>query len=314
MSVIYYTDKIVIPYIIQTYNIPNYAFRVPYWMIDKNMIMANNGIKNAELLANAIGYDISEFIIPVKKVEEEKHTNIPEAMTTALQVLPMSSRKPAFRKDQTVIDTTGYYKLDNNGNAVIAIYEALSTKQRETYLQAAINIERRSGRSDFGIKPREEVCYTVHGRPYKYSNVAHYTIKFPPHILHLVPEFLKMIQDYLPTGQINPYTELSNAVDIMYSNKFARGGSISAHKDDEDKWGLVIIYSLGQTRWLRVRNDKTHHFTNIKLEDNSIIAMYGSTFQTSYTHQVDKLTANEPVGNRLSLNIRFLANSSNSDQ
>jgi hypothetical protein len=232
----------------------------------------------------------------------------------------MTSKTPKFRKDQDVVSQTGYYPLDsqnisdsvisktnvldNNGNAVVALYDFLSPNQRDEFAKNSLCVERKTGRSGFGMKPRAEVCYTVDGSSYNYSNVNHYTTKFPQHVLELVPVFLQGLQSLLPTQ--NPYTELSNSVDIMYSADFERGGSISPHADDELPWGLVLIYSLGQTRWLRLREAATGKFTNIELRDNSLIAMYGSSFQKLYTHQVDKLHENDTVGTRLSVNIRFL--------
>ncbi len=36
-----------------------------------------------------------------------------------------------------------------------------------------------------------------------------------------------------------------------------------------------------------------------------MLCILGKEFQNLYTHQVDKLMKDEPVGTRLSLNIRF---------
>jgi alkylated DNA repair dioxygenase AlkB len=79
------------------------------------------------------------------------------------------------------------------------------------------------------------------------------------------------------------------------------------HSDNENEdWGLVLILSFGQERWLRIRSKKTGQWYNVKAGPNTLIAMYGSTFQEAYTHQVDKLSEDEEVGVRLSLNVRFL--------
>jgi alkylated DNA repair dioxygenase AlkB len=104
----------------------------------------------------------------------------------------------------------------------------------------------------------------------------------------------------------NPYTELSSGVDIVYSSKFPRGGSIGCHSDDEMNWGMVIVLSLGQTRYFRVRRKSDGDWVNVKLGHNSLTVMYGPTFQELYTHQVDKLKEGEPVGIRMSMNARFL--------
>jgi len=43
----------------------------------------------------------------------------------------------------------------------------------------------------------------------------------------------------------------------------------------------------------------------VALTHNSLVAMHGRDFQRSFTHQIDKLSLNEPIGMRLSLNVRF---------
>jgi len=222
-------------------------------------------------------------------------------------VVPRSCIRPAF-KGQMVVDRDGLYELSQPGCFLFASSNVLNAAERESYLQSAAVVERRMGHSGFGPKPRAEVCYTHNGQPYKYSGKAHYTTSHPPHVEKLAYKLLGLVSMGLERHKIpNPYTCLSNAVDIVYSDVFRRGGSISAHKDDEQKWGLVLIFSLGQTRWLRVRDDDTRAFCNVKLEDNSLVAMVGRDFQTCFTHQVDKLFPAEKVGVRLSLNIRYLA-------
>lgn len=114
---------------------------------------------------------------------------------------------------------------------------------------------------------------------------------------------MKILEDKIEIGE---YTVPSSAVDICYDGTLERGGSIAAHKDDEEDWGMVIVFSLGQTRYLRVRNDVTKEFVNVEMRHNSLVVMYGDTFQKMYTHQVDRLSPNEPIGTRLSLNVRYL--------
>jgi alkylated DNA repair dioxygenase AlkB len=121
-------------------------------------------------------------------------------------------------------------------------------------------------------------------------------------VLNIVPAILEAVESSFPD---NKYKELSNGVDILYSNEFVRGGSMGAHSDDEMHWGLVVIFSLGQTRWLRVRKKSNGAFFNVEMRHNSLIAMHGCSFQQLYTHQVDKLYKEEEVQCRLSLNLRF---------
>lgn len=220
------------------------------------------------------------------------------------KIEPMACRTPTFRGQ--VLEKTGYYKLDKE-NAVLIINDILDSDQLEEYLEEACKVERKSGRSGFGIKPRREICYSPDGKPYVYSRVKHPTVPYPNHVKTVMDIFLDRIDNLLETEEKPPnkYTVPTSAVDIIYDEMFPQGGSISAHKDDEDDWGMVIVFSLGQTRFLRVRRDEDRKWYNVKVVHNSIVVMYGPTFQSLYTHQVDKLYKDEKVGTRLSLNIRY---------
>jgi alkylated DNA repair dioxygenase AlkB len=77
-------------------------------------------------------------------------------------------------------------------------------------------------------------------------------------------------------------------------------------------WGLVLIFSLGQTRWFRIRRKEgDNQYYNIEMKHNSVLLMHGETFQQLYTHQVDKLSKSDAMYYRLSLNIRFLEGENN---
>ncbi len=215
-------------------------------------------------------------------------------------IINMDCQTPKF-KNQMIIENNGLYKLDDL-NSIIVKNQFLDNENLSQFIKNIANTKRISSYSGFGIKPRYEVCYTVTGEPYVYSNFSHYTIKFPSYILDIVPNILSIIEEF---GLDNKYKNISHGVNILYSSDFERGGSISAHKDNEMEWGLVIILSYGQSRWLRVRSCSTGKYYNVKMKHNSLICMYGSTFQKKYTHQVDKLNKKEKVGNRISINIRF---------
>ena len=85
-------------------------------------------------------------------------------MENALDVIPMSCRRPAFR-NQTVISKSGTYKIDNN-NYIIYCTNVLTYSEISSYLNNAFKIERISGRSGFGVKHRKEICYSPDGKPY----------------------------------------------------------------------------------------------------------------------------------------------------
>jgi len=198
--------------------------------------------------------------------------------------------------------------LDNE-NSIFIITNVITNKQYlENYINTACNIKRHQSKFMGRDIPRSQICYTKSGQCYQYSGVRHKTVEFPPYITELFKRLMIRVQQIIPD---NPYTELDTATDLMYSNKYVRGGSIGEHKDDENiNWGLVIVYSLGQTRYMRIRKNKVKNeknkFINVAMPHNSLIGMYGPNFQQLYTHRIDKLKIGEPVGNRLSLNGRYI--------
>jgi len=221
-------------------------------------------------------------------------------------IIPKKCIRPKFI-GQAVIESPGFYPLDTE-NSIIFFHSILSPAERSAYIDKALLIPRTSGRSGFGLKPRKEMCYSPSGNPYVYSRVAHPTMKYPAHCLELLQKCIGIVHEKIreETGTDCPYSQIDSGVDILYDSTFPRGGSICAHKDDEDEsWGMVVIYSLGQSRYLRVRSDESKEFTNVFVCDNSLVVMYGPTFQKKYTHQVDKLYDRDEVGARLSLNARI---------
>lgn len=219
-------------------------------------------------------------------------------------------RRPHFStKHVTVGGTAERYISLKNDSALVVVRKVLSKEQRDAYVAEAQQVQRRSHSAGHGATtPREEVCYTPDGLPYVYSGKRHLTTKYPEHVKTILPLLLAHFEAGLPAedGE-NAYRRVSSGVDILYSDKFDRGGSIGRHRDDEHPgWGLVLIYSIGQARWLRVRDANSGQFYNVEMTDNSLVAMYGERFKADHTHQVDKLHKDEEVGARNSLNIRFL--------
>jgi hypothetical protein len=242
-----------------------------------------------------------------RREEEEAEAREEEAATRgrllflSLNMMPCALSK--FSK-QTVIDGSGLFDLDEE-NALLVIRNPLGLLQVTDYLAEASKVERTSSRSAFGhMKPRREICYSPSGMPYVYSRVKHPTTRYPEHVKAILPVFERAIDNLLEAHgkPRRPYRRLSSGVDICYDASFERGGSIAAHRDDEEEWGMVLIFSLGQTRYLRIRGQS---WTNVAMTHNSLVVMYGPSFQTRYTHQVDKLQKNEIVGTRLSLNVRY---------
>lgn len=192
---------------------------------------------------------------------------------------------------------------------LVRIDNVLSPEAAQTYLEQAALVHRPSTmcstpRGPCEI-PRRQICYTRDGAPYKYSGRKHPTTVYPAHVLSLIQVLLEAFQQVVPD---NPYRTVDTATDLCYSPLQDRGGSISAHRDDENPhWGLVLNYSVGQTRTLRVRYDYQGNkgsFINLDMPHNSLVVMYGPGVQKYYTHQVDKLKPSQAVGTRYSLNVR----------
>jgi len=99
---------------------------------------------------------------------------------------------------------------------------------------------------------------------------------------------------------------LFNANMVHYTPRFDRGGGRGVHSDNPDEpLSLVLIYTIGQTRTLKIyREGKV--VTKVPLEQNSVVAMVGRTFQTMYKHCVAKLPPSVTPGHRYSLNIRYM--------
>lgn len=200
-------------------------------------------------------------------------------------------------------------RLDED-NVVILTNNILSEEELEKYIDEASQIARTRGTSAYQkLEPRHKVCYTIDGTPFKYSRTLHETKKYPQYILDLLPTFLNIAKEELSkfgeTIDITDY-KLSHGIDIVYSNVYPGSGSIGAHSDDTLHWPLIIVFSLGQTRYFRIRNKDTKEFTNVEIAHNSMLVMYGDSFQKMYTHQIDRLKPKDEEHYRHSLNIRFV--------
>ncbi len=236
------------------------------------------------------------FLQPLQKKKEADY------IQDIRNIHAFPSRRPAF-KSQVVYNHSGVFKLDAE-NSVSIEYNFLSADVLKEYLQSAASVPRVSGKSAYNsVKPRREICYTVDGRSFRYSGILHPTSRYPPHVIQLLPLFQEYIDRVFPQ---NVFRRISGALDILYSPEFERGGSAGAHSDNELDWGLVLIFSLGQTRYLRVRRKSNGDYFNLEMRHNSAVVMHGKTFQELYTHQVDKLSKDEEVYYRMSLNVRYL--------
>lgn len=199
-----------------------------------------------------------------------------------------------------------------DGCRVLIVNDFLEEDELNEYMDKSCTVNRMRGCTAFGAqKPRYEVSYTIDGEPNQYSGIKHYTVQYPDHVLQLAKKIQAVIEEEYGSVQ------LSTGIDIHYCNTIRGSGSIAKHSDDEMDWCAVAVYSLGQTRYLRVRRkDGSSGYYNIRLQHNSLVIMLDpkdskpGQFQKNYTHQIDKLTNTaknpQPLGHRLSLNLRFL--------
>lgn len=234
-------------------------------------------------------------------------------MFAASKPVPMSCAIPKWKGAHKLIKTPIYRRqyiferLDDEGNMLLIVSCALEAPILEEYIKDAIAVPRVRGEGVFGsIVPRAEVYYTTDGANYVYSRKKAPTRTYPEHVRAIIPLLEEAVysgdrDDVLPPS----LGELDITGDICYDSSIAQGGSVGAHSDDEAHWPAVMIYSLGQSRFLRVINKETKATYNVEVSHNSIVVMLGETFQQKYTHQVDKLSKSEEVGTRLSLNIRY---------
>lgn len=243
------------------------------------------------------------YLSSKEQPREKKEPRTKKKSKSKPWIVPMDALTPAFR-NQEVITKTGIYNLDRK-NSLILIKNFLPDDMVDEYLEKAQHADRKSGPTAFNaVKPRKEIIYTTKEKGIIYGGVKHDSVEYPKYVLKLVPYMLKAVKKFIPD---NIYTKLSTGIDIIYDADFPRGGSVGKHSDSQDEgWGLIVIWSLGQTRWLRVRRIKDGEWYNVKMEHNSLTVMYGKTFQQLYTHQVDKLMPKDEVGSRLSLNVRFV--------
>src|SRR5690606_29207334 len=163
----------------------------------------------------------------------------------------------------TIYDST--FELPS-GCKVLILNDFLNEDELNTYIDSSCTVERRRDSTAFGAqKPRYEVSYTVDGESNIYSRIRHYTTKYPEHVLSLAQKIQTVIEEQYGHSVI-----LSTGIDIHYSRYILGSGSIAKHSDDEQNWCAVAVYSLGQTRYLRVREKEgDKKFYNVQMQHNS---------------------------------------------
>lgn len=223
-------------------------------------------------------------------------------------IIPMNSIPPGKVQHESIA-------LDNE-NTLLIIRDVLDEQQLKSYIKSACNVERIRGPSAYGQrKPRYEMCYSTDGKLFNYSNINHSTVVYPKHVKTVLPIFLDRISEEY--GQDVRQYRLSHGIDIVYPSTLPGSGSIGEHSDLTLPWDMVVAYSLGQTRYFKVRRVKdtprdlpardktTRTVINVPTPHNSLLVMIGPTFQKKYTHAIDKLKSKDKLGYRMSLNARY---------
>lgn len=213
---------------------------------------------------------------------------------------------PKFNGQETYTKSCHLHFKDEGGS-ISLLDNILSKEEREEYLKDALRVTRKRGLTCFGSsKPRLEVAYVPDHvkNNLRYSQQDHFTTSYPPHVKKVISILLSRIYD-TKTDTLN--LQLSHSIDILYDSTSERGGSIAAHADTSHSYELILILSLGQSRYIRFKRKRDLKFFNFKLKDNSLLVMVGNGIQKHFTHQIDKLSRNEDIGSRLSLNVRFVA-------
>jgi len=213
-------------------------------------------------------------------------------------------------KNQTLSPDTSCVVSQPDGSVICYLPNVLSPEERQKFIAANCGKQFYTGKGMFGsTKPRYEIAQS-NGGPVGYSGKNLVTESFSENTLHLSKQLLAAAVSLIGSTKdpkiLEKTYKLDDTILIVYSDDMKGGGSIGRHRDDESDWEIVIIYTVGQTRILRVRNDETGNYTNVPMADNSMTVMYGRLFQQQNTHQVDRLSEKEPIGVRLTINMRYV--------
>jgi len=187
-------------------------------------------------------------------------------------------------------------------NYVLVIKNALAPQEAHHIYKTRHTTKTQYGRKIFGnLPPRREVVFTWRGENWdttKSATAQPYNAR-DINVAYLIRQAVEKVA---PQDQ----WLLDNSNEVEYDKAFKRGGSIGAHADDENHWGLVTCFSLGQTRHMEFGN-KGDGVRRLKVElpHNSIVAMCGETFQDLHWHRLPKLKNGVPPMFRMSFNSRW---------
>ena len=215
-------------------------------------------------------------------------SHINKSKTIAAQQLWKGQAETAVSKDL------------GGGNHIYIIHNAVSESERISYLQRAADTSRTNTPS--GIT---QMYFTRDGSVPVYADVNQPTQTLPSHVLTMCSIVSESVSSAVAE---NPYTVLDNCAEYEFASTAHRGAGLAPHSDacsESSKWGCIAMLSFGQTRWIRFSKNNAQGTINIAMPDNSIIVMYGTTFQDQYQYHVNELPANHPIGTHLILKMRF---------
>ena len=185
-----------------------------------------------------------------------------------------------------------------NGNHLLIIHNILLPDERVSYLQRVGDIQH----VDSTIGNSMEMNFTRDGSVPSYADVNQPTQVLPSHILE-VAESVSSSTSAAIAGHI--YTVLDTCAEIKLGKTMVRGGNICQQSDNLSQWGCISILSFGQTRWMRISKVGAQGTINVSMPDNSLLVMYGLSFQQQYQYQVDELPDGHSIGVNLLLKMRF---------
>ena len=143
------------------------------------------------------------------------------------------------------------------------------------------------------LQPRLTALFGNNGKPYSYSSITMYPLKFEGDLLEIKQKVDKEVGEEFTTCLLNLYR----------NGKDSNGW----HSDDEKALGnnpIIASISLGEERFFHFRHKKNKDLKQkILLGHGSLLVMKGST-QHHWQHQIPK-TAKE-IGERINLTFRII--------
>jgi len=151
--------------------------------------------------------------------------------------------------------------------------------------------------------PRLTSYHSSNGRSYKYSGINNQPKDMLVWMNKLCEDFKEISKVLVCPSETKIENNLPNSCLVNY---YRNGDDyIGWHSDDEQKSYIsnpIYSVSLGDERIFQLKNKTTGVITDIKLNNGSLLVMYGDQLQVKYQHRVPKTKSEE---GRLNLTFRF---------